>query len=213
MIKLIISLALAYFTANRDCPRVVVIEGDSFSVTGAKWPLYLRDSLAFFDTTQINYAVSGEKASDMRDQYLAEPHTSKPVRGQDYWFFCYAGINDLAGASRSADTVFASLKYLWLNARNDHYKVVAFTVIHSLTLDAGKEAERVALNALIMGNPQLYDYVVDVAAEFDPRTQPALFVDDTHLTTAGFKMFAGVVARELQPYTINPCRPIYLSVK
>lgn len=208
---IIIPLIICLQNAARDCPRKVVIEGDSFSVVGLKWPLFIRDSLAFFDTTQINFAVSGNNAYQMRDQYITEAHTVRPVRGGDYWFFCYAGINDLSGG-KSADTIFNNLKYLWSNARRDGYKVVAFTVIHSLYLDAGKEAQRLALNSLILESHQ-FDYVVDVASHFDPRTQPELFADNTHLTTEGFRMFAGVVARTLQPYTISPCRPIYLPSK
>lgn len=194
--------------------RRVIIEGDSYSVFSTKWPYQLPDSMPFFAKASItNYGFSGGDVATMRDDYMSQAHLSRPARGDDFWFFIYAGINDLAGLNRSADSIYANLKYIWANARNDNYKVVAFTVINSLFLSAPKEAQRVKLNNLILGDPSLYDYCVDVAAVFDPRIDFTMFDDNTHLSPTGFKRMAGVVANTLEniPYNLTSADSISKS--
>ena len=72
-------------------------------------------------------------------------------------------------------------------------------------LDATKEGHRLALNDSDLNHPELYDYVIDVAKQFDPRRDPAKFADQTHLNSVGNEEFAGVIANTLnyQPYDFH----------
>ncbi|MEO7044355.1 MAG: SGNH/GDSL hydrolase family protein [Ferruginibacter sp.] len=189
--------------------RLIII-GDSYSVAG-NWPLYLSDSIPTLSRyNKVNFAVSGQKTYEMVANYATTAHLAKPNTGDDFWLFCYAGINDLAGAALSADSVYTNLKYLWSNARSDGFKVVAFTVIKSLYLTPSKDSQRVKLNNYILGNSSLYDYVIDQSSVFNPSVDYTVFADSTHLNATGWKMFAGTIARTINdiPYTLTTTQPI-----
>jgi lysophospholipase L1-like esterase len=180
--------------------RKVIIEGDSWSsktTPAIKWPYFLKDSSWYFaHAPVINYARPGDNVAWMVEQYDTTIHLSRPTkRTDDYWLFVYAGINDLMGLHRPADTIYANLKKIWVRARADGYKVVAFTVCYSLNFVLpSQEPERLKLNEMIKSSRLLWDKCIDMAAVFDPRTTPEWFTDATHLTWDGHKKFAGVVA-------------------
>jgi hypothetical protein len=158
---------------------------------------------------KISYAIPGQYTDSMMYYYPTTAHLSKPNTGDDFWFFSYAGINDL-NIGKSADTVYAHLKYLWSNARADGFKVVAFTVIKSLHLTSTEETERLKLNTYILSDPSLYDYVIDEANVFNPSVDFSVFADSTHLNPTGWKIFAGTIARTINkvPYTLSTTQPI-----
>lgn len=180
--------------------RKVIIEGDSWSsktTPAIKWPYWLDDSSKYFATAPvINYAKPGDNVAWMLQQYDTSVHLYRPTkRTDDYWLFVYAGINDLLGLHRPADTIYSNLKKIWAKARNDGYKVVAFTVCYSGYLIPSQVPEWEKYNQLIKSNPLLYTKCIDMAAIFDPRTTPQWFTDPTHLNWDGHREFAGVVAK------------------
>lgn len=191
-------------SCSKPCQSVnrrYVVEGDSYSTTDhIKWNNQLPDSMPYFTLSeQVNYAMSGGQVVQMKNEYNTQAHLSSPTSVcDDYWFFMYAGINDLSALGLTGDSIYTNLKYIWARAKSDRYKVVAFTVINSLYLTPKKELEREKLNMLILSNHSLYDYVIDVANVFDPRIDFSVFADNTHLNATGYKKFAGIVA-----HTIN----------
>ena len=75
---------------------------------------------------------------------------------------------------------------MWLNSRNDGFTVVSFTVSPALGLTAPQEAERVALNGLILSDRTLYDYMVRPEIMFpDPNDTLFWNVDGVHLNSNG----------------------------
>lgn len=190
--------------------RIVII-GDSYS-TITHWPAFLADSVPELARYNIvNYAISGQPTDLMVPGYASTAHVSAPKRGDDFWLFCYAGINDLWGlAPPTADSVYGNLKYLWSHARSDGYKVVAFTIIKSLLASTAGNTARIRLDSLILSDPSLYDYVIDVDKVFDPSVDFSVFADSTHLNAAGWKMFDGAIANTIRykPYTLATSTPI-----
>lgn len=201
--KLSVSGAVAYDSLHH---RIIIYDGDSYS-TSANWPTYLPYWSDYFAKAGfLNYATSGHTTSDVISSYSAGPALSANTEGfGEYFYSIYAGVNDLATGT-SGTTVYNNLKTIWSNARSNGYKVIAFTVIHSTFMDAGEEAQRIILNNLIVSDRTLYEHLVDVASQFDPRLDPSLFVDETHLTASGYNMFASMVAKSIErrPFDLIP---------
>lgn len=176
-----------------------VFEGDSMTVhnDATSWATVLvATDAAFTNTTVYNYAVNGDRAILMASEYATEAHAVRPAT-QDAYFFLSAGSNDIAFPSTAADT-YAALQAIWAVARADGYKVVAHTVPKRTGYSGATLTAWAALNALILNDPTLYDYLVRIDAVLPDPTDLTLFqVDGIHPTAAGYAVWAAEVYKTI----------------
>lgn len=185
--------------------NIVVIEGDSMSNGSNDWPGYVdAKSDLFGRATTTNVALAGDPVQNMVGEYASQAHLYRPSRNGDKgYFFLFAGGNDI-NAGRSAAQIYADLKSVWASARADKFKIVAFTVTKSTTFDAGEEQVRVDLNALILSDPTLYDYIIRPDVVLTDPNDATYFVDGTHTTSTGSDVIASLVvqAMDRNPFLI-----------
>lgn len=188
--------------------KVMVFEGDSLTSAqaGPSWPSKLSSMDPFFlDMEFYNYGFGGDvilpsayHPGMLADYYAEGEQHKKILDSEDAYYFIYAGTNDIA-QSKSAVEMYQEIKKVWSAAREDGFKVVAFTV-HPLSLshpgiDQTKEAERIAFNDLVSSDPSLYDYLVRPDVLFDdPNDLTYYNSDGIHFNNGGREKLAEEVA-------------------
>lgn len=163
------------------------------------WPDYLATAYPYFatSTATVNYGISGERASLMVTNYATEAHVNRPTGSTDEgWFFLHAGGNDISDGV-SAATVYGYLKSLWASARADGYTVIALTVLPRASWGSGSQGIVDTLNASIVGDPTLYDYLVRADLVLPTPSNTLWYYDTTHPTVLGSQLIAAAVAAVL----------------
>lgn len=185
-------------------------EGDSLTNTSVHgtWPLLIREQSGFFGRgNHHQFAASGETAATMVGEYASQAGALAIAAEQEAYFFLWAGTNDIT-AGDSASTIYGNLKTLWVAARTTGYKVVAFTIMPRGDINSTQNDVRIALNALILSDPSLYDFVVRPDVIFSNPADTVNYISDTlHLTDAGNAIIARhVIAAVLGVQTV-PAAP------
>lgn len=187
--------------------RRVIIEGDSYSNnTSTSWWVYVPDSSAYFGKASFKtYASAGNTSTDMVSQYATQAHTDAVTSGgTDYWFWCYAGVNDIINGL-AATTTYSNLKTLWANAKADGFRVGAFTVLKVPLFTAPQIAKMDSINNLIKSDASLYDYLFDWNASIDFTINTSFTSDGTHPSVTGAKYMANFISQTYgaMPYTLS----------
>lgn len=185
-------------------------EGDSLTNVASTgiWPLKAAAISGFFARGDHHqFAASGETASTMVGQYASQAGSIAISAGQDAYFFLWAGTNDIT-AGDSASTIYGNLKTLWAAARTSGYKVVSFTIMPRGDINSTQNGVRLTLNALILSDPSLYDFIVRPDIIFSNPADTVNFNADTlHLTAIGNAVIARhVIAAVLGVQTV-PAAP------
>lgn len=177
-----------------------VFEGDSLSNISnlGTWPTKLAAANGFFARgAQICFATDGDTAANMVAEYATQGATVALPAGAEQYYFLWAGTNDIS-ASTSAATIYGYLTTMWAAARASGYKVVAFTMKAVGSYTATQNGIMASLNALILSNPALYDYVIRLDALFVNSADTFAFLSDaTHLTAVGNLLVAQEVANTI----------------
>ena len=192
-------------------PKNAVFSGDSltaFFVTKAtdSWPYQLQK----LDTTQksryINTAKNGIQASTILTNYDSwikpyKPYVNGVTGGAD--FYLVAGTNDLIN-SVSGATTYTYLTQLWAKARADGFTVHASTIPKGSGYTAPQETERLALNVLITGSPELYDTLFRPELLLPDAGDTTFYLDTYHLKPLGNSVIANARAACQKPSTLSP---------
>lgn len=166
---------------------ILLFEGDSTSNPSnlGTWPTKLAALSAIVGTSPKYFlAVDGAHVDTADDSIIATlPVGSNVVVYSSFWY----GLNDIITGS-SAATVYGYLTARWAARRAAGYKVIAWTISPSVLMTAATKAQADALNALILGDTSLYDYLMrpDLYAN-----QDAIYsLDGTHFTELGNTIIA-----------------------
>lgn len=187
-------------TQPGSVPGVIVILGDSMSCQGYdslgihRWPEWMPEvSHAWTGYPLSNFAVSGVYTSFALDLYPAV-HALRPTDATPGWLFCWTGINDVTAGLADAESIYGELKVLWRAARQDRFKVVAFTLTAYDQWTPAQFAVRDALNRRILSDPSLYDRVIRTDLILPDPSDPQLFEDGIHPTDEGSRRIAGLIS-------------------
>ena len=176
---------------EKNLNKVIVISGDSFSNdvsqfgNNGDFPTYFLYNQNNHDWQHVVTAVAGRTVATMLANYNTEilPY-ARNYEHQERMLILYGGVNDIF-ANRTAADIYNDLKSMWLNAKNNGFKTVAFRICESTDLTAPQEAERVALNNLISSDKSLYDYLIYADVLFPDASDVTFFADGTHLNYVG----------------------------
>ena len=165
----------------------LLFEGDSLTDDTAlpspfTWPKQLVGINSDLQKcSYFNVATSGNSMAQIITQYASQVAPKKPTRSKHGLAFLLAGTNDIGGVATAAD-IYANLKLWWALARADGFVLTVLTIPKrsDYTVGNGKEAVRLALNALILSDKTLFDFSVNLDNHFtDAQT-----TDGIHFTTA-----------------------------
>lgn len=154
----------------------------------ACWPAFFAGRVSI-PTTASNYynvAIAGQPVYDMVAQY--DTQTAPYILPGSTLLPIWGGINDI-NLGQTAAQIYANLKTLWLRSRNLGATTVAMTLYPSVV----NNTVRLALNALIVSDQTLYDYLVDLSAVNIPT------YDGSHETVEGAMQVAQLVADVVAP--------------
>jgi hypothetical protein len=166
---------------------------------------YLTNLYGFSSVGWENSAIAAQAAGTIDTNYVTEIHDYLPGPGTNCVLAIWAGINDLGlSGNFSAEQIFGFLTNIWHKAHQDGMTVVAFTVSCSLNAPTSPvtfnsaEFQRYRLNSMIRNSPQLWDYLVDVAA-FTPTPEEdrTWYIDNVHFTSASQQFIAYNMANVL----------------
>jgi hypothetical protein len=197
---------------NNLSNRRFVFEGDSLTAyttyPASTWTLNLSNDFAFFGAGKsYNVAKGGARAYQMNDEYDTQVAPYKPTKpSDDCYFFIWGGGNDLNGDDATAEHVYGNLTELWAKARDDGFKVVAFTITYASVLDddGTKEANRSLLNEYILSNSSAYDYLIRPELLFPDYTDTTYYMPGgVHLNSFGSYTLSKHIGRTLfsSPYS------------
>jgi hypothetical protein len=186
---------------------IFAFEGDSLSNTAdlGTWPTQIASSNAFFARGKsYQFASNGDLAANMASEYVTQGGAIAIGSGTEAYYFLWVGTNDINVGS-AASAIYGYLTAAWAAARSSGYKVVAFTIMRRGDFDATKNGVRDTLNALILSDPSLYDFLVRPDAIFSNPNDLTYFKADTvHLTAAGNAIIAQRAALALMPSSATP---------
>lgn len=204
---------------RKNLNRLFIFSGDSWSndvvenVEAGDWPTYfLQRGYLAGESNYLVTAVGGRQVATMLANYATEIRPfSKSKIEQERTIFILGGINDLFG-NRSATDIYNDLKSMWLNARNDGFNVIAFTVCPSVDLTQTKETQRLALNDLILSDRTLYDFLIRTEILFPNASDTNYFnVDGVHLNSLGAKILGNAVYdyvyTDKYMFSVEPTQP------
>lgn len=177
-----------------------VFEGDSMSVESPRsWPIQLaRDNAAVQAGESVNVARRGTKTLLLRRDYLRQVEPIRPAPGQKAIYFLFMGSVDLARDTMPAEDIYQNLAWAWRQARDEGFRVVAFTIKPATGIAGAREKEREKLNRLILADPSRYDALVRTELLLpDPRDRNVILADGMHPTEAGHKRIADAVNKLL----------------
>ncbi len=144
-----------------------------------------------------NFAHDSYTTANMLGQFTAG-YFGANTSGAPVIFICWGGVNDLDASVSPAD-VYANLKSMWYQARQLGYHVVAFTS----GLSGGYTTEQMALDALIMSDPTLYDVLIRPESVLPIRpsadTGHVWYIDGVHPTAQGNLKLARAIDAALDP--------------
>jgi lysophospholipase L1-like esterase len=182
--------------------NLIICDGDSRtsgagSTGGQSYPVQLREMLGYKNTFR-NYGVGGQTQTDMNADAATQIDTKYSTSYGRNAVIAWGGVNDL-GQGRSAANTYSSISTYVSGRKAAGFKVVVGTIPTCIFTGTAqekidKEAQRVALNSLIMANAAGADAVSDVAsaAELQNPSDATYYSDYVHFTNAGY----AVVARE-----------------
>jgi len=181
---------------NRN--TIMVIQGDSLSNDYNDWATehILTNGGWLARCWRTNFAIGGQTAAAMSNLFNTTIGTVAPRRQDEGWLFLWGGINDLAGGA-NATNVYGYLTNIWQRARDAKFKVVAFTLMHATTISDSAQQQRTNLNALIEGNPALYDYLVRAHLVLTNAADSTYFADGIHPNALGSSLIAREVVNVL----------------
>lgn len=178
-----------------------VFEGDSLSVDTdlLHYPsVVMAGRYASGKGTAYKLAVSGSTLADLIARYNAGAKTYRPaaVNASQGWLFVWIGANDYATANPSL--WLADWKNYLTQARNDGFKIVAFTVMRRNDVSENVDWVRNAMNDGIRAARDYYEIMIDVDTMFDPGNTTGLgYLDGVHLNSAGQKHLGYIVTDAL----------------
>ena len=193
--RLTLLFLLLAFTAKSQT-ATFNFEGDSISETNQfRWDFFFTGMMQskLPGSDYHIWALSGDTASNMVAEYFSQGHTRAP--GTNLGFFTLlAGINDLR-AGATASNVSSNLATLWNFARQDGYRVVAFTITPDYNQNPTNAfwQQWTNLNAWIETQTNAYDYLVPMASNI---LQSDL-ADGLHPTFAGSQKLALLASNTL----------------
>lgn len=139
-----------------------VVMGDSMSNDSIDWP----NRLPLFDSIEnrsfyTNFAIAGQTLVEIDANYASQAGSVVPTTNSYRWGEVFAGHNDIK-TNATAIATFAHLTNVLFKLSTDGYFRTVYTMPPGSDLTGSKETERVAYNALIRSNPQLYDVLIPV---------------------------------------------------
>lgn len=186
-----------------DRPNNIVYQGDSLSVNpGAGGYTSYDEQLRVIYPNEFyrNQATAGDTCANMTSN-LYEIDVAYNASARTNKFFLLCGTNDI-NTGASAATTMGHIATLVNRARADGYShVIVMTVPER---SGNYDAERYALNALIISNASTHNYVVvDLASEpeFDANgdeLNTTYYYDQVHLTTAGHTIVSDLLEPLIQ---------------
>lgn len=200
---------LFHITIGRDyCANVNFhTEGDSLTAgSGAQgiWSVHLMTNSTYGQKFQRRMlATGGHTIDNVVNDYptnVAPFNIEFPYCAKQYYFL-QVGINSLANGD-SPDSMYDRLSRLWDKAKNDGYRVVAFTVTGSESLTATQEGNRQSLNNRIRNARGRWDILIDTAnlpelVTYGSAANSTYYIDGVHYTTAGHQVVAREIIRQL----------------
>lgn len=193
---------------SRLASRRFVFEGDSITAyngtpgTPNTWPEQLAKIDPFFGTGLIvNVAQAGDTMCNntqlnptggIPSEYVSQVQPYKPTKPSDeVYLFIFAGTNDFNDGSTSQQ-VYANCVVPYLaQARADGFRVV---IMGELPSAGNRETQRKSYNALLSGNPQLYDYYVPTDQYMQNQNGILFNGDQLHPSVLGASVIAGAVS-------------------
>jgi len=133
-----------------------------------------------------NIAVNARSVQEVVDGFPTEAYPFTPsITGVPTLFTEFGGTNDLG--VQTAEYIYARRKQAWALARSNGCYVAAFEVppVGNAQFPVQWEANRVAMEALVDGDPSLYDVRVRVPAELMEPANTAYYTDTVHFTPLG----------------------------
>ena len=179
--------------------RNAVFVGDSttffnYNKPTESYPYWFMIGPGSNSVQQYTYADTGRLLSSMISLWADGPRLRKPsgkVEGADAYI--WGAINEIYTGS-SAQLTFERNSNLWWLARSDGFKVHAATAMPGYSYDATMEAKRLAFNALVIANPEMYDVLYRRDLIFADTNEAGMFFDGFHLATNGNKRIAADIA-------------------
>jgi hypothetical protein len=175
---------------NGNKPISVVIDGDSLScpvtglTTNGNWPYALTNNSIFDGACDFtNFAVSGNTASNILWNYsfATQPAISNSVaKGEVTFWFDYSGINDLLHPAFGTNELISANSNLWMMARSQGAKVVAFALPYSWNFPA-QSVDITNYNIWIQAQSNQWDYLVQPLEVLTAADSP----DELHYGYAG----------------------------
>jgi len=165
--KILMLVACLIGCAARSQTATFSFEGDSISETNQfRWDYFFTGMMqSKLPGSDFHiWALSGDTASNMVGEYFSQAHTRAPVTNLGF-FTLLAGINDLR-AGDTAVHVQSNLATIWGFAREDGFKVAAFTITPDYNQPSNSSfwQEWTNLNAWIETQSNAYDYLVPMAS-------------------------------------------------
>jgi hypothetical protein len=209
--------AITINAVNSPALTNFVFEGDS--MTAISQPSYWQPDLTanypqFAIGTTFNDAVGGSTVANLGGgipsitaRYTANVLPYAPtVTGQECLLFVWVGINDIQAHSQTALNTYNALKAYWAQARADGFKICAFTLTPSTGSSSGAALTKwLALQAYILSDTTLYDYLVRPDLLFPNPSDTAIFPDGLHLSSAAHAVLAKAVSERIgQQNILNP---------
>lgn len=187
--------------------RRFVFEGDSITSfdgtpgTPNTWPQQLAKIEPFFGTGQlIDVAQAGDTMCNntqlnpgrgIVSEYSSQVLPFKPTKPSDeVYLFLFAGTNDFNDGSTSQQVYTNCVVPYIKQARADGFKIV---LMGELPSAQNREAQRPSYNALMSGNPQLYDYYIPTDQYLQNQNGPLFNGDQLHPSILGASVIAGAV--------------------
>ncbi|MGI8654211.1 MAG: GDSL-type esterase/lipase family protein [Pyrinomonadaceae bacterium] len=192
---------------------MIVFEGDSLTTWGTATPLPYTDQYSYKVATAItphvqarNVAVGGSGMTQVNARAAAVDATLRPGRKQILSLLI--GANDVGSGNRleggsayNAAEYFRLIKLYCQARRAAGWKVVLHTLLPNG--NAGFNAERNTLNALIRADNSFYDALADGAANTTIGTDaaasdPTLYPDTVHLSPAAHSILAPITRAAIE---------------
>lgn len=202
-------------------------EGDSLTVgIGAtdRWPHYVTNfaGVSAYVGAYNMAATSGDLATNFANQYNSQIYPYRPANYTNAWLFVWGGVNDIGssglGPTVPVDTIYQALSNYWRTARNDGFKIYAFTITdrsqyHS---SASLKAAQTNLNNLIIASSNLWDLIYRGDLAFPDSADTNYYSDGLHLTSLGYQTIGAEVASKLltnfSPQTVTTARAYFNNV-
>lgn len=185
----------------------LVFEGDSLTLLFSNQPYYptyftniaeVRPFIGIF----TNAGQNGDYVVNMASTYTSQIHPYAPVTPTNGVFFIWGGINDVNNPSYATNDIYAALTNEWWNARQDGFKVIAFTITDRSEFHTYPDrlARRDAMNGYIVAASNLWDSLYRADQKFPDCNDTTYYTNDlVHLNTNSLHTIAVELSQMLLP--------------